>query len=111
MPTSNSFLMSVLDLDEDGFLRRPEVWSEDVAELLTQSELIPGITPDQWHLINYLRNYYLEFNSVPPLRMIRHFTGLDLKGINDLFPSGLTRGACRVAGIPRDAIKPCFFYP
>jgi len=111
MAIANQFLASTLDLDEEGFLRKPEMWNRDVAHLLAQEEVPKGLTREHWKVIDYLRQYYLDCNTVPPVRMVRHFTGFDLAYICKLFPSGLTRGACRIAGIPRISIRPNFLYP
>ncbi|MBA7505381.1 Sulfite reductase, dissimilatory-type subunit gamma [subsurface metagenome] len=111
MAITNQFLASTLDLDEEGFLRQPEMWNRDVAQLLAQEEVPNGLTEDHWKIVGYLRQYYLEFGTVPPVRMLRRDTGFNLECIYKLFPSGLTRGACRIAGIPRNTIRPNFLYP
>jgi tRNA 2-thiouridine synthesizing protein E len=97
--------------DEEGFLTKGDVWSEEVAELLAKI-LMPGdLTEDHWTVINYMRQYYLEFKSVPPVRKLSRDTGISLRQLKVLFPEGLTRGACRIAGIPRHVIRPSFLYP
>jgi tRNA 2-thiouridine synthesizing protein E len=99
------------EIDDEGFLLRPETWTKDIANFLAQGEVSEGLTEDHWKVIDYLRNYYLGFKGVPPVRMLCKRTGLKFKYICELFPSGLTRGACKIAGIPRKTIKPSFFYP
>jgi tRNA 2-thiouridine synthesizing protein E len=94
--------------DEDGFLLKSETWNKNVAELLAQGEASGGLTEDHWKIIDYLRHYYLEFNSIPPVKMLCKRTGLKYGYICSLFPSGLTRGACKVAGIPRAKIHPLY---
>ncbi len=99
------------DTDEEGFLTQPDLWTKDIAEVLAQGEVPGEITEDHWKVIGYLRNYYLRFETVPPVKMLCRDTGLKFTDICKLFPSGLTRGACKIAGIPRTAILPCFLYP
>jgi len=99
------------EIDEEGFLSNSERWNKDVAELLAREEVRGGLKEDHWKVIDYLRDYYLEFNSVPPVTMLCKRTGLRFNYICKLFPSGLTRGACKIAGIPRNTIKPGFLYP
>jgi tRNA 2-thiouridine synthesizing protein E len=99
------------DVDDDGFLLQPEVWTKDVAQLLARGEVEGELRDAHWEVINYLRAYYLSTNSVPPVRMLARDTGYNLKRVNRLFPAGLTRGACRLAGIPREVIRPSFQYP
>ena len=99
------------DLDDDGFMLQPEVWTKDVAQLLAKDDVEGELTDEHWEVINYLRAYYLHANSVPPVRMLTRDTGFNLKYITKLFPAGLTRSACRLAGIPRETIRPSFQYP
>jgi dissimilatory sulfite reductase related protein len=98
-------------LDEEGFLRNPEFWNREVARLLANGEADQGLTEDHWKVIEYLRDYYCECGCVPPVKMLSSRTGFSFKHICSLFPSGLTRGACRIAGIPKATIKPSFHYP
>lgn len=90
-----------VDLEEDGFLMQPDMWNRDVAQLLAQREIQGGLTNDHWKIIDYLRQYYLKFDTVPPVRMLRRYTGCGIECVYKLFPSGVARGACRIAGIPR----------
>ena len=97
--------------DDEGFLTQPETWTKDIAEILAQGEVPAKLTEDHWKVIDYLRNYYLKFETVPPVKMLCRDTGLKFTYICKLFPSGLTKGACKIAGIPKNTIKPCFLYP
>ena len=99
------------EVDEDGFLIDAEKWSQDIARILAEAEVPKGLTPDHWVIIDFMREYYLNYGSVPPVRMLARRTGFTLRHIKELFPSGLTKGACRIAGIPRIAIKSSFLYP
>ena len=101
----------LLELDKEGFLVRAETWTEDMARLLADEEVPEGLTEDHWSVINFMRQYYLEMGTPPPVRMIARRTGCSLRQMQRLFPSGLTHGACKIAGIPRDAISPRFLYP
>lgn len=99
------------EVDEEGFLLKPETWSKEVAQILAQKEMPKGLTEEHWKVIDYMRQYYLRTGSVPPLRMLSRDVGLSLRNIRELFPNGLTYGACRLAGLPRVAIRPSFLYP
>jgi tRNA 2-thiouridine synthesizing protein E len=98
-------------IDEEGFLSQPETWNKAAAEVLAQGEVSGELTEDHWKVIDYLRNYYLQFETVPPVKMLCRDTGLKFNYICKLFPSGLTKGACKIAGIPKCTIRPCFLYP
>lgn len=91
----------MLEIDEDGFIQDPSAWDEAVAKSLAETEHITDMTEDHWKVVNYLREYYLEFNMAPMVRKVCKTTGFRLKEIYDLFPSGLAKGACKVAGLPK----------
>jgi TusE/DsrC/DsvC family sulfur relay protein len=88
-------------VDEDGFLEDPKLWNEDVAKDFAESEAIQALTPEHWKLINYIRNYYLEFGIAPMIRKLCKETGFKLNDIYKLFPSGPAKGACKLAGLPK----------
>lgn len=91
----------MVDIDEDGFIQDPEVWDEAVALSLAQTEGVDALTEDHWKVVNYLREYYLEYNMAPMIRKLCKSTDFKLKEIYDLFPSGPAKGACKVAGLPK----------
>jgi tRNA 2-thiouridine synthesizing protein E len=89
------------EVDEDGFLQEPDKWNEEVARMFAKLEGIDDLTDEHWKVINYLRNYYLEFNIAPMIRKLCKDTGFKLKKIYELFPSGPAKGACKIAGLPK----------
>ena len=99
------------DVDEEGFLVETEGWTKDVAQILAKKLVPEKLTEDHWRVINFMRQYYLEYGSIPPTRMLARNTGTSLQRIKELFPTGLTHGCCKIAGIPRIAIRPNFLYP
>ena len=111
MNTGEARKVAESEVDEEGFLIDADGWTKDIAQILSQEEVPSGLTEDHWRIIDYMRQYYLEYGTVPPVRMLSRDTGFSLRSIKELFPHGLTRGACKIAGIPRIAIKPNFLYP
>ena len=90
-----------VELDEDGFLVNPDDWNEDVARALAATEQITELTEDHWKLMSYLRDYYKQYGTAPMIRKMSKQTGLKLKEIYALFPSGPAKGACKLAGLPK----------
>lgn len=90
-----------LEIDEDGFIQEPEKWNKAVADDLAKTENAYPMGDDHWKVVDYLRNYYLEYEIAPPIRMLTKQTGFDLKYIYQLFPGGPAKGACKVAGLPK----------
>ncbi|MEM0156178.1 MAG: TusE/DsrC/DsvC family sulfur relay protein [Thermoplasmataceae archaeon] len=90
-----------IEIDEDGFLVNPEDWCPEFAVAIAPDEAVSQLTDEHWKIINYLRGYYREFDSCPPIRMLVKNTGTELKKIYSLFPTGPAKGACRLAGAPK----------
>ena len=89
------------DVDEDGFLQEPTIWNQDVARDFAISEGVTELTENHWKVINYLRNYYLQFGIAPMIRKLCKETGFKLNEIYQMFPSGPAKGACKLAGLPK----------
>ena len=90
------------ETNEEGFLVHPEEWNEDIAAVLAEeAEGIENMTPEHWAVVNYIRQYYLENQLAPMVRKICTTTGIQLKAIYELFPSGPAKGACKIAGLPK----------
>jgi len=101
MPTLEIEGKSV-DLSEEGFLADPAVWTQAVAEALARKEEgIESLTEKHWAVIHFIREHYLEKGMAPMVRLMCKSTGLPLKDIYALFPSGPAKGACKVAGLPK----------
>jgi len=111
MNTEHEMTTPTPEIDEDGFLIDCEKWSEEIAEILAQKDVPKGLTEDHWTVLAFMREYYHTFGTVPPVRMLSRRTDLSLRRIKALFPSGLTKGACKIAGIPRATVRPNFLYP
>jgi tRNA 2-thiouridine synthesizing protein E len=96
------------ELDDYGYMRYPDLWTERIAEMLAQGLVPEGLTTEHWSVIYYLRHYYLEFGTPPPVKMLCKDTGLSLRQIYELFPgncprgwgAGLAKCACKIAGMP-----------
>jgi tRNA 2-thiouridine synthesizing protein E len=84
---------TTLEIDEDGFIQEPERWNKDVAEALAKTEGVDELTDEHWKLVNYLREYYLEYGIAPMIRKLCKATGFKLNKVYELFPSGPAKGA------------------
>ena len=90
-----------IDVDEDGFMQEPDMWNQEVAVALASTEGVSELTDEHWKIVNYLRDYYAEFQIAPMIRKLCKQTGFPLKKIYELFPSGPAKGACKVAGLAK----------
>jgi TusE/DsrC/DsvC family sulfur relay protein len=89
------------DVDEDGFLDDPQIWNQEVALDFAGTEGVTELTEAHWKVINFIRNYYLQFGIAPMIRKLCKETGFKLNEIYALFPSGPAKGACKLAGLPK----------
>ncbi|SYZ72823.1 Sulfite reductase, dissimilatory-type subunit gamma [Candidatus Zixiibacteriota bacterium] len=91
-----------LEINEEGFLADPTQWDKDVAAYLAKSqEGLETLSEEHWSVINFIRDHYLQTSLAPMVRAICKTTGLPLKQIYELFPSGPAKGACKLAGLPK----------
>ncbi len=100
MPTFESH-GKVYVVDEDGFLDDPSIWNEEVAKDFMVTEGVAELTEGHWKVINYLRNYYIQYGIAPMIRKLCKETGYKLNEIYQMFPSGPAKGACKLAGLPK----------
>ena len=90
-----------IELDDKGYLARSEDWTEGVAAALARTAGIDELTDDHWLALHFLRRYHDEHGIAPMIRVLCRETGFTLKKIYELFPQGPTKGACKIAGLPR----------
>lgn len=90
-----------IELDEDGFLLNPEDWDEGVVEYFAKQENVSELTDRHWEVIHYLRDYFKQFGIAPMVRKLCKGSGMTLKEIYELFPTGPAKGACKLAGLPK----------
>jgi TusE/DsrC/DsvC family sulfur relay protein len=89
------------DVDEDGFMQDTAKWDDAIALGLAEQEGIKELTEEHWRVIRFLRDYYLKFGVAPMIRKLTKETGMPLKHIYELFPTGPAKGACKLAGLPK----------
>ena len=91
---------TTLEVKEDGFLKEPDLWNDDVAAALAITAGVPELTAKHWKVVRYIRAHWTQFDVPPLIRKLCKQTRFKLKEIYDLFPTGPAKGACMVAGLP-----------
>jgi len=93
--------------DEEGYLLDISLWSEELAGLIAEGEDIE-MGDDHWEVVNFLRNYYEEYQIAPAIRVLTKAVKKTLgpeKGnsqyLYELFPYGPAKQACKIAGLPK----------
>jgi tRNA 2-thiouridine synthesizing protein E len=95
------------EVDEEGYLVNLADWDEEVAKYLAAEEKV-DMTDSHWEVINFLREYYSEYQIAPAIRVLTKAVAKKLgpdKGNNkylyELFPYGPAKQACKIAGLPK----------
>ena len=89
-----------IEVNEEGFLTRPDEWTEDLA---TELARLIGIelTEAHWQPIRFLRSDYAAMGETPTLRRVSTQTGIDVKTLFGLFPQKPAKKMAYVAGLPK----------
>lgn len=58
-----------IETDSHGYLKNSNEWSEDMVPTLAKIEEIE-LTEQHWEIIRFVRQFYLEFNTSPAIRML-----------------------------------------
>ena len=96
-----------IETDEEGYLTSRTDWSEDVCKEMARIEDC-DLNENHWQVINFLREYYDEYQIAPAVRVLTKAIGKKLgpekgnsKYLYELFPYGPAKQACKYAGLPK----------
>ncbi|EMV7410197.1 TPA: sulfurtransferase TusE [Enterobacter soli] len=102
-----SFEGKEIETDADGYLKESSQWSEALAEVIAEKEAIT-LSPEHWEVVRFVREFYLEFNTSPAIRMLVKAMANKFgeeKGnsryLYRLFPKGPAKQATKIAGLPK----------
>lgn len=97
----------VYETDEEGYLANLSEWTTDVATAMAKEEDV-DLSDSHWEVINFLREYYEEYQIAPAVRVLTKAIGKRLgpdkgnsKYLYELFPYGPGKQACKYAGLPK----------
>jgi TusE/DsrC/DsvC family sulfur relay protein len=96
-----------VEVDEEGYLVDLSQWNEEIGKYMAAEEKV-DMTDSHWEVVNFLREYYDEYQIAPAVRVLTKAIGKKLgpdKGNNkylyELFPYGPAKQACKIAGLPK----------
>jgi tRNA 2-thiouridine synthesizing protein E len=97
------------ETDKHEYLANIDDWNEELALHIAKLESI-DMTPAHWEVVNFVQNFYREFDTSPAMRVLvkamKKQLGED-KGnsryLYKLFPKGPAKQATRIAGLPKPA--------
>ena len=95
------------ETDEEGYLINLADWNEDIGKAIAVTENV-DMSPSHWEVVNFLREYYNEYQIAPAVRVLTKAIGKQLgaekgnsKYLYELFPYGPAKQACKIAGLPK----------
>lgn len=95
------------ETDEEGYLANINDWIPELADAMAQADNTE-LSENHWEVINFLREYYEEYQIAPAVRVLTKAVGNKLgkdkgnsKYLYELFPYGPAKQACKYAGLPK----------
>ena len=95
------------ETDEEGYLANLNDWKPELAEAMAKAD-DADLGKYHWEVINFLREYYEEYQIAPAVRVLTKAIGKRLgkdkgnsKYLYQLFPYGPAKQACKYAGLPK----------
>ena len=90
-----------IEVDAEGFLQKPEQWSEELGIEIAREVGIDPLTEKHWQVIRFMRDRYLKTGTAPTIRTLGKESGVTTKELYQLFPKGPAKLAARIGGIPK----------
>jgi len=88
-------------LNDEGYFADPAQWTEEMVPELASSVGITELTDRHWLVIRFMRAEYAAKGTGPSVRALSKLSGVPIKELYDLFPSGPAKTAAELAGIPK----------
>lgn len=87
-----------VEVDDEGFLRSPDDWTEEMAPELAKEEGIDNLTEAHWKVIHFIRKDAKETGQVPTIRRMKNAGGIPTNELYELFPQGPAKKSAKIAG-------------
>lgn len=98
-----------IETDKQGYLIDFKLWNEDIAQLIAEADKVE-LTDAHWEVINFVREFYVEYKTSPAIRALVKAIKLSMgeekgnsKYLYKLFPEGPAKQATKIAGLPKPA--------
>lgn len=102
-------MLNDIPLDKHGYLTDHTLWNENIAEALALSDEL-SLTEAHWEVINFVRAFYLEYNTSPAIRALTKAMKAEFgeekassRYLYRLFSEGPAKQATKYAGLPKPA--------
>ena len=96
-----------IEVDDDGYIVNLDDWSKELAVHLASIDEIT-LTDAHWEIINFLREYYKQYQIAPMIKILVKEIGKvmgpdkgNTKYLYELYPGGPAKQACKFAGLQK----------
>jgi len=98
-----------IEVDKQGYLLDYTVWHKEIAITMASIDSF-NLTESHWEVINFVRNFYITYNTSPAIRALTKAMKKEFgeekassRYLYRLFPEGPAKQATKYAGLPKPA--------
>ena len=89
-----------VDVSDEGFFTRPEAWTEGMASEIAAREGIDQLTEEQWQIVRFVRERYLNKERPPTSRMLSKRYDISVRQLYRMFPKSPVKLSAKIGGVP-----------
>lgn len=86
--------------DGDGYLENMNDWSEEIGKAMAEADGIE-LTDAKWEQILKAREYFDEYQAVPPIRKFAKYIDMDQKEVFSMWMTGPMKPITKYGGLPK----------
>ena len=86
--------------DGDGYLQDMSDWTEEVARAMAEADNYE-LNDQKWEMIMKAREYYDEYQQVPPVRKFAKYIDMDQKDLFNVWMTGPMKPITKYGGLPK----------
>ena len=86
--------------DGDGYLQDMSDWTEEVARAMAEADNYE-LTDQKWEMIMKAREYFDEYQAVPPVRKFAKYIDMDQKELFNVWMTGPMKPITKYGGLPK----------
>jgi tRNA 2-thiouridine synthesizing protein E len=86
--------------DGDGYLQDMSDWTEEVARAMAEADNYE-LTDQKWEMIMKAREYFDEYQAVPPVRKFAKYIDMDQKDLFNVWMTGPMKPITKYGGLPK----------
>jgi TusE/DsrC/DsvC family sulfur relay protein len=92
--------MKIPERDGDGYLKDMQDWTPEIGRAMAEADNYE-LNDLKWSHILKAREYYEEFNVVPPIRKFAKYIEQDQKELFDIWMTGPMKPITKYGGLPK----------